>query len=458
MKTRRVSGCRTALWMVAAGFGVGCGGGGGTGEPDPTMTGPGPDPTMMVADPAAFTEEEAASVQNSLGVLPGGMTLDLSNKYADHAGAATLGQKFYFETRYSANGKVSCATCHKPDAGFQDDRANTSMGLDQMFTGRHAPTVINAAFGSGKMDESCWHFWDGRRDSQWAQALGPPESPVEMGGTRTGVALLIYDHYRAEYEAVFGPIPELRPGGMAVAPLTAMPGAPEWDALPETAKHDINAVYVNFGKAIAAYERKIVSRNSRFDRFYAEFTAGKTDSAHLTAEEKLGLKVFVGKGRCIACHRGPAFSDWKFHNIAEPQLGPHLPEVDAGRAEGIAGAVSAEFNCMSEWSDHPDKASCTVATTSSKPGDMGAFKTPGLRDISKQAPYMHTGRLNTLAEVVDHYDQGGAQSGFVGMVDRDVQKLNLTPAEKAALVKFMLALDGEPLPPHLLTAPALPGI
>jgi cytochrome c peroxidase len=417
----------------------------------------GPDPNAPPEPEAVFSETELYAIRESLAALPPAPPPDLSNRYADHAGAATLGQKLYFDPRYSSNGNVSCATCHDPATGFQDARNNTSLGLG--YTGRHAPTVINAAFGSGDPSSACWHFWDGRADSQWAQALGPPESTVEMGGTRTRIALLLFDHYRVDYEAVFGVMPALRDGqGEPMAPEAAMPGQADWAALSEPARDQINAVYVNFGKAIAAYERKIVSRSSRFDRFHEEIAAGAEDSDHLDAEEKLGLQVFIGKGRCISCHGGANFTDWKFHNIAEPQVGPHLLGEDGGRSGGVTTVRSAEFNCTSKWSDHPDKALCAVASLQERIRDLGAFKTPGLREVSKTAPYMHTGRLATLEAVVDHYDQGGATSGFVGKVDQEVRRLNLTPAERAALVKFMRALDGEPLPAGLTTAPPLPGL
>jgi cytochrome c peroxidase len=408
----------------------------------------------------AFTDEERDSILNSLAVMPVAPWEDKSNKYGDNPAAATLGQKFYFETRYSSNGKVSCATCHAPSMGFQDNRANTSSGPDAtMFTGRHAPTVINAAVGSGKESGGGWQFWDGRADSQWAQALGPPENGVEMGGSRTKIALLIEQHYKAEYEAVFKdhPMPSLA-GVTAVAP-----DSPEWNALSDVQKHNVNEIYVNFGKAIAAYERKIISRDAKYDKYLAEFQAGRPESTIFSEEEKLGLKVFVGKGLCVSCHRGPNLTDWKFHNIGTQQQGANIPAMDVGRQAGVATVTTGGFkgfNCQSEWSDHPDKSKCAVATLVVKESDLGAFKTPGLRDISKTAPYKHTGRLKTLEEVVEHYDLGGGEPGtFQGKVAApDIAKLNLTAAEKAALVKFMKTLDGAPMDPVLMATPALPGL
>jgi cytochrome c peroxidase len=450
---------------------VGCGGGGGApagSMTTPPGTGGAPGNTPAVA----FTEDEVELITANLKQMDAKPWEDKSNKWGENPQAAILGQKFYFEPRYSSNGKVSCATCHNPEQGFQDSRAATSSGPDPTkYTGRHAPTVINAAHGSGRPETGCWQFWDGRADSQWAQALGPPENDVEMGGSRTKIALLIWDHYKDEFEALFNEPGKpafrmaLRDGsGAPIAPPSARPDNAEWMALGDDVKLAINDVYVKFGKAIAAYERKIVSRNARFDTYLADFLAGKRDSNVLTDDEKLGLKVFAGKGKCISCHRGPNFSDWKFHNIGESQLGSEAVKFeDVGREAGAVTVKTGGFkayNCESEWSDHPNKAECPVALLGPpKAADKGAFKTPGLRDVTKTAPYMHTGRLKTLEEVVEHYDRGGGDAGtYVGTLDRDIVKLNLTAAEKAALVKFMKTLDGEPLPAALLTAPKLPGL
>jgi cytochrome c peroxidase len=442
------------------------------GEPSPDAAVAATGGAMATADAGAggadggplavvFTEDETDSIMNNLAVMPPAPWEDKTNKYGDDPAAAVLGQKFYFESRYSANGKVSCSTCHSPTMGFQDARANTSSGPDAtMFTGRHAPTVINAAYGSGRASGGSWHFWDGRADSQWSQALGPPESGTEMGGSRTGIALLIQQFYKAEYELVFKdhPMPSLVG---VTAGVTG--GSDAWAALSPELQHNVNEIYVNFGKAISAYERKIISRNSRYDAFLTAFQAGDPNSTALTYEEKLGLKVFVGKGLCVSCHRGPNLTDWKFHNIGTQQLGPNIPAMDVGRTAGVDTVTKGgfkTFNCMSEWSDHPNKDQCLVANLTVKSTDLGAFKTPGLRDVSKTAPYKHTGRLKTLEEVVEHYDMGGgAPNTFQGMVDApDIAPLHLTAAEKAALVKFMKALDGEALAPSLMTAPALPGI
>ncbi len=399
-----------------------------------------------------LSESARQAVLDELGTLPPQPPADPTNRYADDPDAARLGHKLYFDAGYSANGEISCATCHIPDAGFQDDRVNTSLGLGH--TGRSAPSVINAAYGSMTEGETVWHFWDGRKDSQWSQVLGPPESPVEMGSSRTKVAYHLERNYREEYEAVFGTMPALFDDqGEPLAPEDAMPGAASWDALSPELQTDINTIYANFGKAIAAYERRIVSRNSRFDRFYEELAAGAESSDALTTQEKLGLELFVGKAGCVSCHGGPNFSDWRFHNIAVGQQGEHVPEVDEGRAAGIDAVVDDLFNCAGPFSDHPDKDACAVVELEVQPGDLGAFKTPSLRSVSQTGPYMHTGMIATLEGVMDYYAQGGDPDGFVGEPDPLFASFEMTDREREALVAFMKALDGEALDPSLLKAP-----
>lgn len=398
-----------------------------------------------------FSEIELQVLLHELGSLDAEPPGDPTNQYADDARAAALGQKLFFETRYSSGGPsggVSCATCHIPDKGFQDDRANTSFGI--AFTNRHAPSLFNAAYGAAQGD-TVWQFWDGRKDSLWAQALAPPENPVEMGSTRAKVALLLYDKYKPDYEAIFGPLPALRD--------TAGNPLPETDKN----KHDITQVFVNFGKAIEAYERKLISRNSRFDQFYEEIATGAATSDKLTARQIAGLKLFIGKGRCISCHLGSNFTDWQFHNTAVSQTGQNLPSEDRGRADGIGQVLRDEFNCASEWSDQPDKSRCEVKALTAAALDggaaasaIGAFKTPSLRAVSSTAPYFHTGELKTLADVISFYDRGGDSSGFIGTRDEDIQKLELSDEEQQLLVEFLNSLDGQALDVSLTTAPALP--
>ena len=402
------------------------------------------------AEDAFFTPEERQTILAWLGPLPDSPPPDLSNAYADDPAAAILGQKFFFEADYSENGDISCSTCHDPAAAFDESReGNTSEGLT--FTDRSSMSVLNGAYAAAAEDETQWQFWDGRSDSQWAQALAPPESAVEMGGTRVSVALLIHGKYRDEYEAIFGPMPTLHDGsGTPLIPEDATPGTEGWDSVAPEIQDAYTEVYVNFGKAIAAYERKLVSRGSRFDAFWEELALGAADSDILTDVEKEGLRAFIGNGRCLGCHSGPNFTDNQFHNTGVPQVGDNLIENDLGRGEGLAIAIESPFNCAGPWSDHPDKSTCGVSNLTPDMGEPGAFKTPSLRDIANRAPYMHTGSMATLDQVIQHYDMGGAAPGlFEGTRDELMRPIGLTSPERQGLAAFMATLTGEPLDPAL---------
>jgi len=405
--------------------------------------------SMTEAD-GFFTAEEIETILDWLGPLPETPPPDPSNAYADDPLAARLGQDLFYDPRYSGNGEISCATCHEPEDGFGDSRANVSQGIE--LTPRASMGLLNGAYGSASENETNWQLWDGRSDSQWAQALGPPENAVTMGGTRTKIALLIADEYLDAYEAVFGPLPMLRnDDGTPMADPTLRPGVEGWDALPEQVRTNINTVYVNFGKAIAAYERLLVSRNSAFDELYRDLADGALDSDAMTDEAKEGLRVFIGDGRCLGCHSGPNFTDGQFHNIGVPQTGTNIEPMDRGRQGGIETVLASVYNCAGIWSDHPDKSACSVAGLDPATGELGAFKTPSLRSVNLTPPYMHTGNLATLDDVIRHYDSGGAVSEtFDGTRDELIRPLALDESQRNGLIAFIEALEGEPLDASLV--------
>ena len=399
------------------------------------------DGVSETGDAAFFTPEERSTILAWLGSLPAEPPPSPSNAFADDPGAASLGQALFFDTAFSSNGAVSCATCHDPATGFSDTRANTSEGLG--YTDRSSMSILNGAYGAAAETAAVWQFWDGRCDSQWAQALLPIESPVEMGGSRSSTVLHIYDNYQAEYEAVFGPLPNLRAADQT--PLVdpgVLPGDGEWEQLPAASQDAVNEVFANFGKAIEAYERRLISRNSRFDDFWNELDEGAADSDALTDFEKEGLRVFIDQGRCLGCHSGANFTDGQFHNVAVPQVGDNVPASDVGRAEGLPFARDHEFNCAGRWSDHPSKSECAVSQLAGAQGEAGAFKTPSLRSISLSPPYMHTGGFPTLDQVVSHYAIGGAPAGaFEGTRDELMRPLTLDLPERQALPDTRMFLD-----------------
>ena len=273
-----------------------------------------------------------------------------------------LGRKLYFDKRLSADNSVSCATCHSPKFGFTDG-SPVSTGINGQKGGRSAPTVVNRLFSKEQ-------FWDGRAEDLEAQALGPVENPIEMGNTLEACVkkLNAIEGYRKEFQKVFGT--EVTADGIA--------------------------------KAIASFERTVISGNSPFDRFKAGEENALSESA------RRGLELFEGKANCVTCHVGFNFTDEGYRNIG---VGMDKEAPDSGR-----------FDVTKEETDR------------------GAFKTPTLREIASTAPYMHDGSERTLLDVINFYDKGGITNPYLST---DIKPLKLTDEEKADLVAFMESLTGE---------------
>ena len=365
---------------------------------------------------------------------------DPTNRVADDPAAVRLGQQLFFDARFSSNGKVACATCHDPAREFQD---GTPLATGVGTTGRRTMPVASTAHGS-------WMFWDGRKDSQWAQALGPWESPVEHGGSRALYAHEVVAHYRMEYEAIFGQLPDLSRVPAHAGPVDDPSARAAWERMAPADRDRVTAVFVNMGKAVAAYERRIEYGPSRFDRYAAALgETGRAPEGILSDDEAAGLRLFVGKARCTSCHTGPLLSDFAFHNTGVPRAAG-LP-ADSGRAAGAAKVTADEFNCRSRWSDAP--GSCAELEFLADTGEAltRAFKTPSLRNVAPRAPYMHAGQFRTLDEVLDHYDRAPAAPEGTS----ELRPLRLTAAERRQLIAFLGALSA-PLatPDALLRAPA----
>jgi cytochrome c peroxidase len=289
-----------------------------------------------------------------------------------------LGEKLYFSPLLSIDNTVSCASCHDPRKGFTDGQP-VSAGVGGKKGNRNAPTVINAAYAAPL-------FWDGRAASLEAQAAGPIVNPVEMAHTFEGVEKSLNQNaeLRAMFEAAFGPAPDGRPP-VTMARITA---------------------------AIAAFERTVLRGNSPFDRYQY----GGDKSAMSPAAVR-GLAVFRDpkKGNCAVCHtieeKYALFTDNKFHNLGVG-MNPEGELTDSGRF-----------------------------TVTSQQADMGAFRTPTLRNIAQTAPYMHDGSFKTLKDVVDFYVGGGNANPHL---DKEIKALShLTKQERADLVAFLESLTGE---------------
>jgi cytochrome c peroxidase len=223
-----------------------------------------------------------------IGSLPP-LPTDPSNAYANLPKAAALGHKLFFDTRFSSNGQVACATCHVSNRQFQDG-IPLAHGLGT--TNRRTMTVVGTAY-------SPWLFWDGRKDSQWAQALGPLENPVEHGGNRTQYAHLIARYYREGYEALFGSLPDLSGLPASAGPVEDAQARAAWQAMTPEQQQAVTRIYVNMGKAIAAYERQLMPGPSRFDAFVQALLVKDRKAQHrvLNPDELAGLRQWAAVHR-----------------------------------------------------------------------------------------------------------------------------------------------------------------
>jgi cytochrome c peroxidase len=410
-------------------------------------------PALRIADQGdtaaspAWTESEIATLRSLwIGSLPP-LPPDPSNAVADDPAAAALGQRIFFDPRFSANGKIACVTCHLPEKAFTDGLGR-AQGMGK--TRRGAPTLIGAAY-------SPWFFWDGRSDSQWSQALGPLEAALEHGGTRTKLARLLMEDpaYRVAYEQVFGPLPGLSDRSRFpdnAGPVTDEKFASAWEAMSADDRDTVTRIYVNAGKAIAAYERLLLPGPAPFDNYVEALLAGDNQAmqAALTPDAIAGLRVFIGRGMCINCHNGPLFTNHGFQNVGVP-IAEGLA-IDEGRYRGVQQVVESEFNCLGKYSDAGED-DCAELRFAQKARDeiVGAFKVPTLRNVAATAPYTHSGEYATLTQVIEHYNKVPvAPIGYT-----ELFPITLTEDESRQLEAFLRSLSGPPaIAPELLHAPA----
>jgi cytochrome c peroxidase len=287
-----------------------------------------------------------------------------------------LGKMLFFDPRLSRDGNMSCASCHNPVLGWSD-ALPTAKGFKSMVLGRASPTVVNTGYNTIQM-------WDGRKASLEDQAIGPMVADVEMNADIANVFKWLNTNpgYRRAFEQAY-------------------PG------------EGVNEK--TFAKAIAAYERTVVSNNSPFDRWL------KGEAGAMTEQQVRGFRLFQDekKGNCAACHSAPNFTDNGFHNV------------------GLASYGAGE----------PDMGRFLIRPL---PSLKGAFKTPTLRDIELTAPYFHDGSAKTLREVVEHYAKGGVVKQDLSP---NMKKLDLTEQDKNDIVAFLKALTSPHKP---VTLPKLP--
>lgn len=377
----------------------------------------------------AWTPAEAKLIASlSLSTLPP-LPPDPSNAVADDPAAVELGRALFFDTRLSGNGKVACASCHVPERQFQD---GTPLGSGMGTTNRRTMPIAGTAY-------SPWLFWDGRKDSQWSQALGPLESLVEHGADRTQIARLVASSYTREYEDLFGALPAMASLPDHATPVGTDAAKAAWSGLDDTQRDRINRVFTNVGKAIAAFERTIVPQPTRFDAYADALAKGTETAGLLTATELAGLRLYVGKGECTKCHNGPLLTDQHFHNTGVPQV-VGLPE-DKGRLVATAQVLADPFNCLGAYSD-AGPGDCAELRFVDKDGDdlLRAYKPPSLRGVAERAPYMHAGQFATLSDVLQHYNSApSAPEGH-----SELKPMRMSEAELADLEAFLETLSTTP--------------
>jgi cytochrome c peroxidase len=391
-----------------------------------------------------------------------------TNRFAENPDAALFGQALFFEKAYAGKltiaeptlgivgeaGKIACASCHDVTHFWTDTRSKpNNMSLGAKWTTRNAPTLVNVAYYQ-------WNSWAGKEDSLWYQGANGCESGVNFAGNRLQYAHMLYAKYRTQYNALFDPdldpALDMNAADKARFPVNGAPGTAgsatdnAWKAMTQADRDIINTIMANVGKSIEAYERKLISRNAPIDKYIAG------DHAALTPAAKRGLALFIGKAACVDCHSGPTFTDNKFHNTGLPQTGINTPVTDNGRFDEIPKTLSNDFNTWSKYSDDQALGQAKMATLMQTEDLKGKFRTGMLRQIEMTGPYMHTGSLEKLEDVVRFYNWGGGSAGFAGTKSSAMVPLLLSDEEIADLVAFLHALTGESPPADLGKNMAIP--
>ncbi len=353
------------------------------------------------------------------GPWPPRFARDPSNRVSGKAEAVVLGETLFFEPRLSSTGTVSCATCHVPDRHWTDGRR---VGVGVAAVDRNTPTVANTRL-------SRWHGWDGAGDSLWAQSIRPILDPREMQATAEHVRELLRGDpdLACRYRAAFG----REAGGVGA-----------------------DALLVDAGKALAAFQETLVTGRTPFDDYRDALARGDgAAAARYPAAARRGLKTFAGKGLCSVCHFGPNFTNGEFNEIGIPIVLPDGTR-DSGRYRGIKLMQASPYNLLRGYNDDPARASAASARhVTLVTRNFGEFKVPSLRNVALTAPYMHNGALATLRDVVRHYSEIDVSRLHQGPHDYNpdgtpvlvepellLRPLKLTETEIGDLVAFLESL------------------
>ena len=303
--------------------------------------------------------DELASIV-SLGPWPPPAARDASNRVSARAEAAALGEVLFHSTRLSTVGGLRCASCHEPWRHFTDGRAR-ALGAEA--GARNTPSLLNVRLQH-------WFGWDGANDSLWSQSIRPMLDVHEMRSDAAHVAQALRDDETLKrlYARAFGHAPPA----------------------------DDETALVDAGKALAAYQETLVSERTPFDAFRDALVRGDGAAAQrYPAVAQRGLRLFVGRGQCIACHAGPNFSDGEFHRSSIVST-LHDGTRDSGRTLGLEKLLASPYARNGRFNDEASAARAPA----SQPAQAGAFRTPGLREVSATAPYMHDGSIANLCDAL----------------------------------------------------------
>ncbi|WP_020408370.1 cytochrome-c peroxidase [Hahella ganghwensis] len=366
------------------------------------------------------------------------------NQWADNEEAAEFGKALFFDRRLSKNQQVSCSHCHQPEQYFTDGLAH-SQGIGQ--TRRSAPTILGIAY-------SPWLFWDGRKDSLWAQALAPMEHPDEHGLSRAELAKKVLEYYPQQYSKLFGKTESEQPDwddvDFPASPNGSETALENWEDLDQEDQKAINRIFTNMGKSLMAYQRMLTLPPAPFDGFIAALKDNQMEKAKelMSPSQIRGLRLFMGKANCASCHNGPLFTNHEFHNIGVPEA--NTEHVDLGRYEGVNLLREDEFTCLSPFSD-ASKNECKEMRFLKTQGPelVGAIKTPTLRNIAATSPYMQAGQFDTLQQVLNHYNKPSPpfydRKQHPSRPHFDVLPLNLQESDLQDIEAFLHSLTS-PLP------------
>ena len=364
--------------------------------------------TPAPAQSLEFSSDEVAQIL-SHGPWPVPFKADPSNRASGTTAGIALGRALFFDARVSPDLKFACVSCHIPAHGWSEAKA-VSEGREPLI--RNAISLLDVRLRR-------WFGWDGGQDSLWAMSLRPMLDDKEIGATPADLAALLRedDLLATSYQAAFGQHPD------TIAP---------------------DQLSVDLAKALAAFQETLDSPRSAFDDFRDRLAKGQSPGNY-PLEAQRGLKLFIGRGNCMLCHLGPAFSNGEFHDVGVPFFTPD--GVDPGRHQGIKTLQASSVTLLGSWNDDPNAApGSQTRHLDPQHRNFGEFRTPSLRNVALSAPYMHSGSKKDLRAVIRHYSE----------IDPDrlhadgeaiLKPLNLSETDIDDLIAFLQSLTSlTPLP------------